>query len=69
MLRHKERELKAFVARKVSKLDKYNKALKKREEDKALIDSGKITKEEFIANALSPAILARLTLILKTNKI
>jgi hypothetical protein len=66
---HKERELKAFIARKVSELDKYNKALEKREEDKALINSGKIIKEEFIANALSPAIPARLALILGTNKI
>ena len=36
---HKERELEAFAARKV------------REEDKALVDSGKTTKEEPIANA------------------
>lgn len=46
------KELKAFAAQKVSELDKYDKALKKREEDKALVDSKKITKEEFIANAL-----------------
>jgi hypothetical protein len=42
----------AFAARKVSELDEYDKALEKREEDKALVDSGKMTKEEFIANAL-----------------
>jgi hypothetical protein len=36
----------------VSELDKYDEALEKREEDKALVDSGKMTKEEFIANAL-----------------
>jgi hypothetical protein len=36
----------------VSELDEYNKALEKREEDKALVDSGKITKEEFITNTL-----------------
>jgi hypothetical protein len=33
-------------------LDEYDKALVKREDDKALVDSGKMTKEEFIANAL-----------------
>jgi hypothetical protein len=33
------------VAQKVSELDEYNKALEKREKDKALIDSGKMTKE------------------------
>jgi hypothetical protein len=36
----------------VSELDEYDEALEKREEDKALVDSGKMTKEEFIANAL-----------------
>ena len=45
-------ELEAFAARKVSELDEYDEALEKREEDKALVDSGKMTKEEFIANAL-----------------
>jgi hypothetical protein len=30
-------------------LDTYYKALEKREADKALVDSGKMTKEEFIA--------------------
>jgi hypothetical protein len=45
-------ELKVFIAWKVSELDEYNKALEKREEDKALVDSGKMIKEEFIANAL-----------------
>lgn len=33
-------------------LDEYNEALEKREKDKALVDSGKMTKEEFITNAL-----------------
>ena len=33
-------------------MDKYDEALEKREEDKALVDSGKMTKEEFITNAL-----------------
>jgi hypothetical protein len=45
-------ELEAFAARKVSELDEYDEALEKREEDKALVDSGKMAKEEFIANAL-----------------
>ncbi|PVH78564.1 hypothetical protein DL98DRAFT_421966, partial [Cadophora sp. DSE1049] len=45
-------ELKVFAARKVSELNKYNRALEKREEDKALVDNGKIIKEEFITNAL-----------------
>jgi hypothetical protein len=45
-------ELEAFTARKVSELDEYDEALEKREEDKALVDSGKMTKEEFIVNAL-----------------
>lgn len=38
--------------RKVSELDKYDEALEKMEEQKALVNSGKITKEEFISNAL-----------------
>jgi hypothetical protein len=46
-------ELEAFAARKVSDLDKYDEALEKIEESKALVDSGDITKEEFIANALT----------------
>ncbi|KAB8239002.1 phosphotransferase enzyme family protein [Aspergillus alliaceus] len=44
-------ELEAFVLRKVSELDKYNKALEKMEDNKALMDSGNITREEFIAKA------------------
>ncbi|KAH8730969.1 hypothetical protein GQ44DRAFT_746813 [Phaeosphaeriaceae sp. PMI808] len=47
-------ELEAFAARKVSELDEYNDALEKREEVKAFVDSGEMTKEEFIANALCP---------------
>lgn len=39
-----EEELEAFAVRKVSQLNEYDKALEKREEDKALADSGKITK-------------------------
>jgi hypothetical protein len=44
-------ELEAFAARKVSELDEYDEASEKSEEDKALVDSGKMAKEEFIANA------------------
>jgi hypothetical protein len=45
----------AFAARKVNELDEYDEALEKREEDKALVDGGKMTKEEFIANNSSAA--------------
>ena len=45
-------ELEAFAGRKVSELDKYDEILEKMEESKALVDSGNMTKEEFIANAL-----------------
>ncbi|KAF2753264.1 hypothetical protein EJ05DRAFT_495010 [Pseudovirgaria hyperparasitica] len=45
-------KLKAFAAQKVRELDKYNKALEKREGDKVLVDSGKMIKEVFIINAL-----------------
>ncbi|GIJ98285.1 hypothetical protein Aspvir_000401 [Aspergillus viridinutans] len=45
-------ELEAFAVWKVSELDKYDRALEKVEENKALMDSGNMTKEEFIANAL-----------------
>ncbi|WEW59263.1 hypothetical protein PRK78_004732 [Emydomyces testavorans] len=45
-------ELEVFAARKVSELDEYDEALEKREEDKALMYNGKITKGEFIANTL-----------------
>ena len=44
--------LEAFTARKVSELDEHDEAPEKMEEDKALVESGKMTKEEFIANAL-----------------
>jgi hypothetical protein len=46
-------ELEAFAARKVTELDEYDEALEKGEEDKALVDGGKMTKEEFIANTLN----------------
>ncbi|THC87445.1 hypothetical protein EYZ11_013107 [Aspergillus tanneri] len=48
----KAKECEAFAARKVSELDKYDNALEKMEENKALVDSGNMTKKEFIANAL-----------------
>ncbi|KAL4876459.1 hypothetical protein BJY04DRAFT_231631 [Aspergillus karnatakaensis] len=44
-------ELAAFAARKVSDLEKYDAALEKLEEKKALVDSGLMTKEEFVINA------------------
>jgi hypothetical protein len=46
-------ELENFIVQKMIELDKYDKALKKREEDKALVDSGKMTKEAFIAGEQS----------------
>lgn len=45
-------KLEAFAALKVSELDEYDEALEKREEDKALVDAGKMTREKFIAKAL-----------------
>lgn len=45
-------ELEAFAASKVSELDKYDEAVEKMEEKKTLMDSGGITKKEFIAKAL-----------------
>lgn len=48
-----EEELEAFAARKMSELEQYDEVLEKREDNKALVDSGKMTKEEFIATALS----------------
>ncbi|KAL3474560.1 phosphotransferase enzyme family protein [Aspergillus californicus] len=46
------KELEAFAARKVSELERYDEALEKIEDEKGLVDSGNMTKEEFIANAL-----------------
>lgn len=37
--------------RKVGELDEYDEALEKMEKKKALVDSGKMTKEEFVVNA------------------
>ncbi|BDD59160.1 hypothetical protein MPDQ_005490 [Monascus purpureus] len=44
--------LEAFASRKVNELDDYDEALEQMEEKKALLDSGKITKEGFVATAL-----------------
>lgn len=41
--------LEAFAARKVKELDKYDERLEEIEERKALVDSGQMTKEEFLA--------------------
>ncbi|KAJ5573819.1 uncharacterized protein N7459_008246 [Penicillium hispanicum] len=43
------KELEEFAKRKVSELDQYDEALEKMEENKALVDSGNMTKEEFMA--------------------
>ncbi|KAJ5496260.1 hypothetical protein N7463_008247 [Penicillium fimorum] len=45
-------EVEGFAARKVSELNKYDEALEKLEESKSLVDSGDITREEFVSNAL-----------------
>jgi hypothetical protein len=46
-------ELEKFAVQKMIELDEYDKALKKREEDKAIVDSGKMRKDEFIASEQS----------------
>jgi hypothetical protein len=43
-------ELEEFAARKVKEMDMYQEALEELEKSKALVDSGEMTKEEFIAN-------------------
>ncbi|KAL4742306.1 hypothetical protein BDV11DRAFT_202807 [Aspergillus similis] len=45
-------EIEAFAARKVSDLDKYVRDLEKLEDKIALVGSGNMTKEEFVANIL-----------------
>ncbi|KAJ9256316.1 hypothetical protein DTO195F2_5892 [Paecilomyces variotii] len=45
-------ELEAFAKRKVDELEKYEEALDKISDNKALVDRGQMSKEEFIANAL-----------------
>ncbi|RAK94954.1 phosphotransferase enzyme family protein [Aspergillus ibericus CBS 121593] len=44
-------ELQAFAEWKVNELDKYDEALEKMEENKALVESGNMTKQEFISKA------------------
>ncbi|KAG2412743.1 hypothetical protein HFD88_010300 [Aspergillus terreus] len=44
--------LEAFAARKVKELDKYDECLEEIEERKALVDSGQMTKEEFLARSV-----------------
>ncbi|OJI82034.1 hypothetical protein ASPTUDRAFT_175578 [Aspergillus tubingensis CBS 134.48] len=44
-------ELEAFALRKVGELDKYDEGLEQIEENKTLLDSGRMTKEEFILAA------------------
>lgn len=46
-------DLDAFATRKVEQLDDYDEALVKMEEEKALVDSGRMTREALIAHALS----------------
>lgn len=47
-----EKEPEAFGEKKASELDQYDDALEKMEERQALVDSGNMTREEFIASAL-----------------
>ncbi|BCR94619.1 uncharacterized protein AKAW2_11665A [Aspergillus luchuensis] len=44
-------ELEAFALRKVGELDKYDEDLEQIEENKAFMDNGRMTKEEFILAA------------------
>lgn len=46
------KELEAFAERKVNELDEYDEDLERIEERISLVDSGHMTKEEFIAHAL-----------------
>lgn len=46
-------KVEAFAAQKVKELEQFDEALDKLEAKKALVDSGELTKEEFIANALT----------------
>ena len=47
-----EKELEAFGEKKASELDMYDEALEKIEERKARVDSGDLTREDFIASSL-----------------
>lgn len=44
------KELEEFAARKVREIDMYEEALEDIEESKALVDSGNMTREKFVAN-------------------
>lgn len=44
------KELEEFAARKVTEMGVYEEALEEIEENKALVDGGDMTREEFIAN-------------------
>ncbi|GAD91975.1 conserved hypothetical protein [Paecilomyces variotii No. 5] len=46
-----EEELEEFAARKMDELNEYDNVLEKLEKDKELVDSGEMTKEEFLARA------------------
>lgn len=46
-------ELEAFAERKVKELNKYDEALEKLEQSKLLVDSGDMTMQEFVSNALN----------------
>ncbi|KAJ5041509.1 uncharacterized protein L3040_005094 [Drepanopeziza brunnea f. sp. 'multigermtubi'] len=48
-------ELDLFAARKVGELDEYYKALEKRDKDKELVDSGKMTNGEFVVRTRDSA--------------
>jgi hypothetical protein len=48
------KELEGFATQKLSELDEYDEALEKTEQNKALVDSGNMTKEEFIAQCSEP---------------
>lgn len=46
-------ELEAFAERKVNEFDKYDEALEKLEQTRLLVDSGGMTTQEFVSNALN----------------
>lgn len=46
-------ELEVFAERKVKELNKYDEALEKLEQSKLLVDSGDMTMQEFVSNALN----------------
>lgn len=52
-------ETEAFAARKLSELEKYEKTLEEIQKKKALVDSGDMTKEEFLADPLAEITIIR----------